>query len=67
MTNATNITIDHIINMIEKIAETEYRRGYADALKEKELTEKHWKQVDIMDLLHDSWKERIKEREGKTE
>lgn len=67
MTNATSITIDHIINMIEKIAETEYRRGYADALKEKELTDKHWKQADIMDLLHDSWKERIKEREDKTE
>lgn len=67
MTNATSITIDNIINMIEKIAETEYRRGYADALKEKELTEKHWKQADIMDLLHDSWKERIKEREDKTE
>ena len=65
MTEATRITIDNIERMIEKIAETEYRRGYADALKEKELTEKHWKQADIMDLLHDSWKERIKEREGK--
>lgn len=67
MTNASSITLDNIINMIEKIAETEYRRGYADALKEKELTAKHWKQADVMDLLHDSWKERIKEREGKTE
>lgn len=64
MTEATRITIDNIECMIEKIAETEYRRGYADALKEKELTDKHWKQADIMDLLHDSWKERIKEREN---
>lgn len=107
MTEATRITIDNIERMIEKIAETEYRRGYADGLNEKRLTEKHWsidykamveelkerirdfddndlykvkyirqiiedktkhwKQADIMDLLHDSWKERIKEREDKTE
>lgn len=65
MTNATSITIDNIINMIEKIAETEYRRGYADALKEKELTEKHWKQAEVTDLLHELWKDRIKERDGK--
>lgn len=63
MTNASSITLDNIINLIEQMLETEYRRGYADALKEKELTEKHWKQADIMDLLHDSWKQRIEERE----
>ena len=67
MTEATRITIDNIDRMIAEIAETEYRRGYADALKEKELTEKHWQQADIMDLLHNSWKERIKERENMTE
>ena len=64
MTNASSITLDNIINLIEKMLETEYRRGYADALKEKELTEKHWKQADVTDLLHGLWKERIKEREN---
>lgn len=72
MTEATRITIDNIERMIEKIAETEYRRGYADALKEKELTEKHWsidqkamesKHSEIMLKLADMWQERIKERE----
>lgn len=67
MTNASSITLDNIINLIEKMLETEYRRGYADALKEKELTEKHWKHAEVTDLLHGLWKERIKEREDKTE
>lgn len=66
MNESTTITIDNIVKLIEGIAKAEYQRGYADALKEKELTEKHWKQADIMDLLHDSWKERIKEREGES-
>lgn len=67
MTNASSITLDNIINLIEKMLETEYRRGYADAFKEKELTEKHWKQAEVTDLLHGLWKDRIKEREDKTE
>lgn len=67
MTEATRITIDNIERMIVKIAETEYRRGYADALKEKELTKKHWNQGEVNEILHNLWKERIKEREDKTE
>lgn len=67
MTEATRITIDNIERMIEEIAETEYRRGYSDGLNEKQLTEKHWKQAEVTDLLHGLWKERIKEREDKTE
>jgi len=42
MTEATAITIDNIVKLVEEIAQAEYQRGYANGLEEKRLTEKHW-------------------------